>query len=415
VPAGDNGNNYYLTAINTFNNGTAAQSQSASLTVVSGLAQFYVNPQPEYFALEGDPIQLSATAYGTLPLGYQWQYSPTNAIVWTSLADNGNLIGSQSNVLTMAAAQPANAGYYQLVITNSFSVAQVIVGTLPIGFNGNGLGWSSNSVGTYYVPQFTNGLMFLTDSNNSETRSSFFQYPLYIGAFEASFTYQDVVGGADGFTFIIQNSSAGASAIGGGGSGLGCADPAITPSAELCFELYDNDDNAPGWAWATNGSPSAGAVTGGFSYSSTAPVNLLSEDPINMSLYYNGSDLAVTLSDAKANTSFSTSIPVGSIPQIVGGDTAYVGFTAATGGVNSYQTITNFTFVSLATENLQLIGTNAEISWSQYLPEFVLQTSTNLLNPVWVNVANAPVTTNGTFRVTVPVGKGARFYRLAVP
>ena len=404
---------YYLVVNNAFG---SSQSQNASLTVVSGLGQFYQNPQSQYFVFEGDPLQVSTLVYGTLPLSYQWQYSPTNAIVWVNLSDNGNFTGTQSNVLTIANTQPANAGYYQLVVDNSFGtvtsiVAQVTVGALPAGFNGNGLGWSSNSVGTYYVPQITNGVMYLTDTNGGETRSSFFPSPLYIGAFEASFTYQTPSrGGADGMSFCIQNDPRGVSALGGGGGDLGVS--GITPSWELELNLYTGNTEEIGYTVLTNGLTGAGGANG--NYAKPGNVSINSGDPINITIYYSDGVANITFADAVANTSFSASYPI-NIPATVEGDTAYVGFTGADGGVSSLQTISNFSFVSLANESLQLQGNNVLISWPTYAAGYVVQSSTNLLSPVWVNVPTTPVINNGAFQVTVPVGHGAKFYRLAVP
>jgi hypothetical protein len=404
---------YYVIVNNAYGNN---QSTTASLTVVSGQPQVYVNPQPELFVLEGEPVQMSAIAYGTLPLGYQWQYSPTNAIVWTSLADDGNIAGSQSNGLTIASTGPGNAGYYQLVITNSFgsvtsSVAQVILGTFPVSFNGNGLGWSSNSSGIYFVPEITNGVLYLTDTNSSESRSAFFPSPLYIGAFEASFTYETPShGSADGMSFCIQNDPRGASALGGGGGSLGVS--GITPSVELELNLYTGNTQVIGYTLLTDGLTGAGGANG--NYTKPGSVSISSGDPINVNVYYVNGEANVTFTDPVADTSYSTSYSI-NIPSVVGGNTAYVGFTGADGGATSLQIITNFTFVSLASESLQLSGTNVEVSWPQAIPGYVLQSSTNLLNPVWVNVATSPVITNSTFQVTVPVGNGAKFYRLALP
>lgn len=405
-----NSDSYYLVVTNAY--GTN-QSATVSLTVVSGLAQIYQNPPSQSFVLEGSPLQLSVMAYGTLPLGYQWQYSP-NGTVWTSLAGSGTISGAQSNVLTLAAVAMANEGYYQLILTNSYgavtsSVAQVIVGTLPIGFNGNGLGWDANSSGLYYVPQITNGVMYLTDTNSSEVRSSFFQDPVYIGAFQASFTYQTPSdGGADGMSFCIQNE--GPNALGGGGGSLGVS--GITPSVELELNLYTGNAQNIGYTLLTDGLTGADGNNG--NYQKPGNVKINSGDPINISMYYVNGQAEITFTDAVAATSFSASYAI-NIPAVVGGDTAYVGFTGADGGATSLQIITNFTFVSLVSQSIQANGTNVLISWPQFGPGYVVQESTNLLNPSWVNMTNAPVATNNEFQVIVPARKGAMFYRLSVP
>lgn len=404
---------YYCIVANAF--GTN-QSSSASLAVISGIPQIFVNVQPQYFVFLGDALQIPVTVYGTLPIGYQWQFSSnTNVPVWTSLSDNSSITGSSSNVLNIANAQFNEAGLYQLVITNvdgmvTSSVAEVSVGAFPVNFNGNGVGWSAESVGTYSVPQFTNGDLYLTDGSGSESRSSFFPDPLYIAAFKASFTYQTPShGGADGMAFCIQNDPRGVSALGGGGGSLGVS--GISPSVELELNLYTLNQEQLGYAFHTNGVTGAGGLNG--NYGSLSPVSLTSGDPINITVYYANGQEDVTFTDTVANTSFSTSYTV-DIPNVVGGDTAYVGFTGADGGATSIQTISNFTFVSLATEAIELNNNSAVISWTQ-ITGYTLQSSTNLLSPNWVNVTNIPVIVNGNYQVTVPAGGKDKFYRLVSP
>jgi hypothetical protein len=60
---------------------------------------------------------------------------------------------------------------------------------------------------------------------------------------------------------------------------------------------------------------------------------------------YNGTTLTLTITDSTANKSFTTSWPV-NIPQTIGGNTAYVGFTGGTGGLTAIQTIKTWTFAS---------------------------------------------------------------------
>ena len=169
-------------------------------------------------------------------------------------------------------------------------------------------------------------MLTLTDGSGSEATSSFYDYPLYIGAFTASFTYQDVnQGGADGVAFVMQNDLRGPAALGGGGGSLGLS--GITPSAALTFNLYANSSGGMGVSFGTNGAQ-------GLPYHSASPVALNSGDPINVSVSYDGSVVSVVLTDAVAQASFTTTI-AGNLPAILGADTAYVGFTGGDGGTTS--------------------------------------------------------------------------------
>ncbi len=78
----------------------------------------------------------------------------------------------------------------------------------------------------------------------------------------------------------------------------------------------------------------------------TGNVDLASGDPIQVSLVYDGSNYLVeSLKDLTTSSTYSTTYTVGSLATVTGGSMAYVGFTGATGGATSIQTISNFSFV----------------------------------------------------------------------
>jgi hypothetical protein len=61
----------------------------------------------------GASLTFSVAAIGAAPLTYQWQFNTTN------LADNAQITGSHSNVLTLANVTLGNSGTYQVVVSNS--------------------------------------------------------------------------------------------------------------------------------------------------------------------------------------------------------------------------------------------------------------------------------------------------------
>src|ERR1019366_5693214 len=144
-----------------------------------------------------------------------------------------------------------DAGIYQLFASNAYggpvSSSQATLTVTPyLGLSG-GNTWTTES--TFSTPYPLNNELDLTTGAGGQDTASFYQYPLYIQGFYASFTYQ--VGSpnnsANGATFCIQNDPRGAAAEGENGSGLGvgATSPAlppgtspITPSFELEFSLF---------------------------------------------------------------------------------------------------------------------------------------------------------------------------------
>src|SRR5208283_4324446 len=84
-------------------------------------------------------------------------------------------------------------------------------------------------------------------------------------------------------------------------------------------------------------------------------INLHSTDILHAHITYDGTTLTLTLIDTVTSASFTTSAAI-NIPAIVGGSTAYAGFTgsataasAAGPGATATQTILNWTYVSSST------------------------------------------------------------------
>ncbi|MDE3067320.1 MAG: hypothetical protein KGJ60_07180 [Verrucomicrobiota bacterium] len=375
----------------------------------SGPPQIMLDVAPANVTVaSGFPMALTVYATGTQPIRYQWKHNGT------SLADDGRITGSQSNVLNIAEVFAGDAGNYQLFLTNADGNAASAAATLTVvnreTFN-NGNIWTQNGGATV-----TNNALALTDGAGGETRSSFLNYPLYIGAFKATWTYQDVGGavgqGADGVSFCLQNDPRGASALGGGGGGLGVS--GLSPSMEMEFNLYTGNNQKVGYTVLTNGLTGAGGNNG--NYLTPGNVVIDSSDPIGVTMDYAQGQLSLTLTDAVAQTSFSTNLDL-DITNIVGGNTAYVGFTGADGGVASTQRISDFLFYSVPNLNLEATNGNAFVfTWSASVGGFVLQQTSDLNNANWVNVTNVTTLANGQNQAIVPASpSGNVFYRLSLP
>lgn len=367
-----------------------------SLTNISGAPQLVMDVAPLSQTLPaGGPLTYNVVATGTQPLNYQWQFNGAN------LGDNGRLSGSHASVLSFVETLPSDSGGYRVIVSNgqgsvTSSVANVTL--TRVAFNG-GRGWANNGNAVIATNTVT-----LTDGATGEDSSSFLNNPLFIGAFTATWTYQDVGGGgADGTVFVLQNDPRGTSALGGGGGGLGYS--GITPSVGLEFNIYG--PNTPGMAFRANG------ATGG-PYPATPPLNVASGNPIGVTVHYDGTTVSCTLTDTVAHTSFRTNLVV-NIPVTVGTNVAFVGFTGASGGVASYQQVSNFSFYNSPPLATHLTGGNALVlSWPASSVGFELQ-QTAALGTGWVPVTNPVDLVGGQNQVTISPLTGTHYYRLVLP
>lgn len=345
----------------------------------------------------GFPLALTFYPLGSQPLGYQWQYNGTN------MTDSVHVSGSQTANLGVAPAFLADAGQYQAIVTNSLGSVTSAVCNVTFGRDAfsAAAGWTRNG----HAGPLTNNAVKLTDGNGSEVSSLFLSAPQYVGAFTASFTYQDVGGGgADGCAFVLQNAGAGSAAIGGGGGSLGYG--GLAPSVAVEFNIYS--PNGVGMALRTNGQT-------GSPYSTTGSVNLAGGDPIGVSLAYNGTTLSMTLTDAVTHATFTTNALM-NIPGALGTNAAYVGVTGADGGISSTQVISNFQFACLTSLSIQSGGPQAVgVAWLNSAGGLLLQQAPTL-GAAWTAVTDSvAIDGTGSNQVTLPAQTGTGFYRLATP
>ena len=195
-----------------------------------------------------------------------------------------------------------------------------------------------------YVP--ATQTLDLTNPGGNEHRSIFNKQPQPIGRFTASFTYQALnivshFGETFGACFVVQNSPAGSAAVGSGTADLGYVSIGNSVAVTLAI----------GGSNGTTGVFSGGNIGGGAT--STVPVSLASGDPINVLLTYDGTFLTETLTDTVTHAAYAPPSSFINIPAAIGGNSAYVGFTASTVGVNlgggADQYLSNFQFGAIPT------------------------------------------------------------------
>ena len=179
----------------------------------------------------------------------------------------------------------------------------------------------------------------LVDGGSNETHSAYFSTPVSVQTFTTDFDFQILNGVGGGFTFIVQNE--GVNAVGSaGGSGLGSHN--LPTSAAIKFDIFNNagEGNDSTGIYLNGASPTVPAsdITG-------SGIQLKSGDVIHAHMVYDGSNLALTLTDSKTGDTYNHSFPV-DIPGAVGGNTAFVGFTSATGGSTSVDNILDWTYTT---------------------------------------------------------------------
>jgi len=203
----------------------------------------------------------------------------------------------------------------------------------PAGFDATGLAINGNGALTVTALELTNGAL-------QQASSIYYSTPVDIEAFTANFDFQLTDASADGFTFVIQNSGVGK--LGGAGGGLGYA--GIPNSAAIKFDLYSN---------AGEGNDSTGFYTGGaeptvpsINLANTGLV-LSSGDIFHCQVTYDGTTLTWVLSDKTkpALASVTNKVTV-NLPLTLGGNTAWVGFTGASGGHSAIQKILDWSITN---------------------------------------------------------------------
>ena len=181
----------------------------------------------------------------------------------------------------------------------------------------------------------------VTDGGTQEATSIFNTAPVNITRFSTTFTIQQLSGTTptgDGMVFAIQG--VGPTDVGFSGGNLGFGGM-YNESVGIKFDLYDNAGEGPDstglYLWGPSPT-SAGSIdlTG-------TGIDLHSGHNFQVTVSYDGTTLTVTITDATTLAQATQNYTV-DIPSIVGGNTAYVGFTGGTGGATAVQNVLNWVY-----------------------------------------------------------------------
>lgn len=239
--------------------------------------------------------------------------------------------GGASRTVTINSDRTYTANY-QLVLT----------GPAPtINFSG-GFATGADKISLNGGATVVGSALQLTNTVNNQIRSVFTKNKVGVNNFDTVFDLLITDALGDGMTFVIQNQAPTALGYGGGGLGYG----GITNSVAIKFDLFNNtgEGNNSTGLYLNGAEPGS---TGSDNLNATG-IDLRNNNPKRVRLTYNGTTLTLTIRDLKTNTSITRTFTV-NIPLAVGGDTAYVGFTASTGGVNAKQEVATWWFNSTTT------------------------------------------------------------------
>jgi hypothetical protein len=201
----------------------------------------------------------------------------------------------------------------------------------------------------------------LTDGGNSEAASAFTTSAVNITQFSTFFSFQLTNANADGFTFTIERQ--GPKALGSNGGGLGYATDGsstgrvITHSAAIKFDLFNNrgEGNDSTGLYFNGASPTIPAVN-----LSNTGINLHSGDLFEGRISYDGSTLTLRINDDATGAQAEVVFSGVNIPAVIGGTTAFVGFTGGTGGLTATQDIRSWNYTVTSSSNqLAMAGSGA--------------------------------------------------------
>ncbi|MCX6359941.1 MAG: hypothetical protein NT029_09050 [Armatimonadetes bacterium] len=225
--------------------------------------------------------------------------------------------------------------------------------------NASGITATHGSNGNIQWQPVQNGVLVITDEQRApgngspmERSANFASTPVNVQKFTNAFTFRmtstTMSTLADGFTFTFQN--AGPNALGGPGGGLGYGPdpsvgtgPNIGHSVAIKFDVWRNGIDP---SRSCTGIYANGAIPVGGKDLNPLGINLLSGHTFRADMAYTNPTLTVQLTDLVTSATNTQTYTV-DIPTVVGGPTAYVGFTGGTGSCTALQVVSAWRYQSI--------------------------------------------------------------------
>jgi uncharacterized repeat protein (TIGR01451 family) len=269
----------------------------------------------------------------TMPAGSAITY-----LVHATLSSSAT--GSLANTATVtapASVTDTNAANNSVTDSDTISAAPTL--NYPSGFTGDTSQFAFNGASAKIV----GSALQLTSAGTNQVASIFSKTAVNVAGFSTQFAIQQLNGtnpSGDGMTFVIQGGALTAIGLSGGNLGFGGM---YAKSLAIKFDLYNNSGEGP----SSTGLYTLGATPGSTNSINLTPsgIDLHSGHVMNVAMTYDGTTLTVTITDATTLV-YATQTYTVNIPSIVGGNTAYVGFTGATGGATATQNVLSWTYTA---------------------------------------------------------------------
>ena len=342
---------------------------------------------------------------GTYAASQMVTLSDTDSAATTYYTTNGSTPTASSTPYTGPIAVPTSTTIKAVAIDSALANSNVAAAAYVIqpGVSSINFGSGFSSVaGLTLNGSATNtddSRLQLTTAATYQAGSVFWNQPIGVQTFTTDFLFQLSSAQGDGFTFTIQN--VGVKALGASGSGLGYQN--IAKSVAIKFDLYSN---------AGEGTDSTGVYTNGAAPTmpavdmTSSGVVVRSGDSIQAHITYDGTTLSMTLLDLVTNKTFVLKQTI-NIPQIVGANTAYVGFSGSTGGLTASQKILTWTYATQApnpaTASPVFSPQGGNFTTSQNV---TLSDSTAGAVIYYTTNGSTPTTSSAVYSGAIPVGMG---------
>jgi alpha-L-arabinofuranosidase len=315
-----------LTAVALGPNYVTSPAASASYAISTTLPLPILTPAAGTYS-SAQTVTLTASPGATIYYTTDGSTPTTSSAKYTS---NFNVSSSET-----VQAIAAYSGYSNTsVVSASYNF---VSGSTALNFAN---GFTSSSLTMNGGAKVVGTALQLSDSGSSEARSAWSSTAVPISQFITDFSFQLTNTNANGFTFVVQN--AGPTALGGNGGSLGYQ--GMSNSVALKFDFYTSvNGNSNSTGVYTNGaSPSLPAVD-----LTPTGVSLHSGHIMQAHVVYDGTYLTMNLTDTVTKVVAVEKFAV-NIPSSVGAKTAYIGFTAATGGLTATQNVLSLTHTDIS-------------------------------------------------------------------